>query len=412
MEILTTALLFLLLLATGCRVWLLSRQMARVRAERDRVPEAFTQAIPLAAHQKASDYTAAHARLGLVEAMLDALLFVGITWGGGLAALDGWWRDQGLAGVWLGIAVIISLYVLVALIGWPLSLYRVFGIEARFGFNRMTWRLYIVDLVKGLLLGILLGLPLLAAILALMHYGGELWWLYAWLLWAAFSLTLAWAYPTLIAPLFNKFQPISDAALAQRIEALIERCGFTSRGVFVMDGSRRSAHGNAYFTGLGTHKRIVLFDTLVERLKASEVEAVLAHELGHFRLRHVRKRLLLNLGAGLAALFLLAQLGKWPAFFAALGGVPPSPHAALILFGLVMPIVTFWLAPLAAAWSRRHEFEADEFTRRHSDARELAAALVKLYQDNATTLTPDALYSAFFDSHPPATVRIARLTAS
>lgn len=412
MKILSTAILLLLLLATACRVWLLSRQMARVRAERERVPQAFSQAIPLAAHQKASDYTAAHARLGLIEATLDALLFAAIAWGGGLAAIDGWYRAQGLSGVWLGIAVIVSLYLLLAIIGWPSSLYRVFSIEARFGFNRMTWKLYVIDLLKGLLLGMVLGLPLLAAILAIMHYGGELWWLYAWLVWAGFSLTLAWAYPALIAPLFNKFQPISDAALAQRIEALIERCGFTSRGVFVMDGSRRSAHGNAYFTGLGTHKRIVLFDTLVERLKASEVEAVLAHELGHFRLRHVRKRLLLSLGAGLVALFVLAKLTQWPPFFAALGQVAPSPHAALILFALVMPIVTFWLAPLAAAWSRRHEFEADEFARRHSDARELAAALVKLYQDNATTLTPDALYSTFFDSHPPATVRIARLMAS
>jgi len=412
MENLTTTLLLLLLLATSCRVWLLKRQIASVRAERDRVPEAFVSAIPLAAHQKASDYTEAHARLAIVEATLDALLFIAIIWGGGLAFLDVWWRDQGLSGLWRGIAVILSLYFLVALVGWPLSLFRVFGIEARFGFNRMTWALYVADLAKGLLLGIVLGVPLLTAILALMHHGGELWWLYAWLVWATFSLTLAWGYPALIAPLFNKFQPISDAALAQRIEALIERCGFTSRGVFVMDGSRRSAHGNAYFTGLGKHKRIVLFDTLVERLTGAEVEAVLAHELGHFRLRHVRKRLLLSLAAGLAALGVLAQLAHWPPFYAALGGVEPSPHAALVLFALVLPMVTFWLAPLAAAWSRRHEFEADEFARRHSNARELAAALVKLYQDNATTLTPDALYSAFFDSHPPATVRIARLTAT
>jgi len=385
---------------------------ARVRVERHRVPDAFAGVVPLDAHQKASDYTVAHGRLAIVEALLDVVLFIAVIWGGGLAYLDAWWRDQGLSGVWLGIAVIASLYLLVALAGWPLSLYRVFGVEARFGFNRMTWRLYAADVLKGLLLGAVLGIPLLAAILALMHDGGDLWWLYAWLVWAGFSLTLAWAYPALIAPLFNRFLPIGDAALAQRIEALIKRCGFASRGVFVMDGSRRSAHGNAYFTGLGAQKRIVLFDTLIERLSAAEVEAVLAHELGHFRLRHVRKRLLLNLAAGLAALYVLAQLMRWPPFFVVLGGVEPSPHAALVLFALVLPVVTFWLAPLAAAWSRRHEFEADEFARRHSDARELAAALVKLYQDNATTLTPDALYSAFFDSHPPATVRIARLKAT
>ena len=412
MEPLTAVFVLLLLLVVACRLWLLIRQCARVRAERGSVPAAFAGAIPLAAHQKAGDYTIAHARLSAAEAVLDALLLVAITWGGGLAVLDDWWRQWQLGGVWLGIAVILSLYFLIALAGWPLSLYRVFGIEARFGFNRMTWKVYAADLLKGLLLGLALGVPLLAAILWLMQSGGERWWLFAWLVWAAFSLLLAWAYPVFIAPLFNRFRPVDDAELARRLESLVNRCGFASRGVFVMDGSRRSAHGNAYFTGLGAQKRIVLFDTLLERLSRTEVEAVLAHELGHFRLRHVRKRLALNLAAGLAALFVLAWLTEWPPFYAAFGGVRPSPHAALILFGFALPLVTFWLAPLAAAWSRRHEFEADEFARRHSDARELASALVKLYRENATTLTPDALYSAFFDSHPPATVRIARLTAT
>ena len=412
MQPLTAVFLLLLLLALACRLWLLARQIARVRAERDSVPAAFAGAIPLAAHQKAGDYTVAHARLGAAEAVLDALVFAAITWGGGLAALDHWWRQWALDGVWLGIAVILSLYLCIALIGWPLSLYRVFGIEARFGFNRMTWKLYLADLLKGLVLGLVLGVPLLAAILWLMISGGPRWWLYAWLVWAGFSLLLAWAYPVLIAPLFNRFRPVSDAELARRLESLLGRCGFTSRGVFVMDGSRRSAHGNAYFTGLGAQKRIVLFDTLLERLSGAEVEAVLAHELGHFRLRHVRKRLALNLAAGLSALFVLAWLAQWPPFYAALGVPTPSAHAALILFALTLPLVTFWLAPLSAAWSRRHEYEADEFARDHSDARELASALVKLYRENATTLTPDALYSAFFDSHPPATLRIARLTAS
>jgi STE24 endopeptidase len=412
MELLTAVFVLLLLLVVACRLWLLSRQIARVRAGRGAVPAAFAGAIPLEAHQKAGDYTIAHARLGAAEAILDALLLAAITWGGGLALLDHWWRGWHLSGVWLGIAVILSLYFFIALAGWPLSLYRVFGIEARFGFNRMTWALYAADLLKGLLLGLVLGVPLLAAILWLMLAGGTRWWLYAWLVWAGFSLLLAWAYPVFIAPLFNRFRPVGDADLAQRLESLLSRCGFASRGVFVMDGSRRSAHGNAYFTGLGAQKRIVLFDTLLERLSGAEVEAVLAHELGHFRLRHVRKRLALNLAAGLGALFVLAWLAQWQPFYAAFGVAQSSSHAALILFALALPIVIFWLAPLAAAWSRRHEFEADEFARRHSDARELASALVKLYRENATTLTPDALYSAFFDSHPPATVRIARLTAT
>jgi STE24 endopeptidase len=412
MELLTTAFVLLLLLVVACRLWLLNRQCARVRAERGNVPVAFAGVIPLADHQKAGDYTIAHARLSAAEAILDALVFAAVTWGGGLALIDQWWRQWHLGGVWLGIAVILSLYLLIALAGWPLSLYRVFGIESRFGFNRMTWKVYAADILKGLLLGLMLGVPLLAAILWLMLSGGTLWWLNGWLVWAAFSLLLAWAYPVFIAPLFNRFRPVSDADLAQRLESLVNRCGFASRGVYVMDGSRRSAHGNAYFTGLGTQKRIVLFDTLLERLNGSEVEAVLAHELGHFRLRHVRKRLALNLAAGLAALFVLAWLEQWPPFFAAFGAAQPSAHVALILFALALPLVTFWLAPLAAAWSRRHEFEADEFARRHSNARELASALVKLYRENATTLTPDALYSAFFDSHPPATVRIARLTAT
>lgn len=244
-----------------------------------------------------------------------------------------------------------------------------------------------------------------------MQYAGDLWWLYAWLVWAGFSLTLSWAYPAFIAPLFNRFRPIADEGLARRIEALIARCGFTSRGVFVMDGSRRSAHGNAYFTGLGANKRIVLFDTLMEQLAPAEIEAVLAHELGHFRLRHVRKRMLVNLGFGLVGLYLLAFIARQPLFYATFGDLAPSPHMAVLLFFLVLPPLTFWLTPIASAWSRRHEFDADRFARQHADASDLASALVKLYRDNATTLAPDELYSAFFDSHPPAPVRIARLRA-
>jgi STE24 endopeptidase len=332
-----------------------------------------------------------------------------LLWGGLIAAIDNAWRAAGLEGIVLGMAVIVSVIVVNAIVGLPLSLYRVFGIEARFGFNRQTWRGYLVDLVKSTLVGAALGLPLLAVILWLMTYGGSAWWFYAWLVWAGFSLVLSWAYPALIAPLFNRFQPVRDPELASRIESLIQRCGFHSRGVFVMDGLRRSAHGNAYFTGLGANKRIVLFDTLVERLAPPEIEAVLAHELGHFRLHHIRRRLLVTLGGALVALALLAWVSTQPAFYEALGGAQPSPHVALLLFFLIVPVISFWFAPLAAAWSRRHEFEADRFATDHADRAHLASALVKLYKDNATTLTPDRLYSAFFDSHPPAPVRIARM---
>lgn len=412
MNLISILFIALIALAVACRTWLLARQSASARGARETVPAAFAAAVPLEAHRKACDYTVAKARLAIVDALLDAIVLVVLVWGGALAAIDSVWRGAGLAGVVLGIAVIATVFVAIALVGWPLSLYRVFGIETRFGFNRMTWRLYLLDVAKGLALAAVLGLPLLAAVLALMTAAGNLWWLYAWLVWALFSLTLTWAYPAFIAPLFNRFKPVSDEALARRISSLIERCGFASRGVFVMDGSRRSAHGNAYFTGLGANKRIVLFDTLLEQLAPPEIEAVLAHELGHFRLRHVRKRLIVSLALGLAGLFLLAVIAREDAFYAAFGALTPAPHAALLLFFLLLPPVTFWLAPLGSAWSRRHEFEADRFASMHANGGDLATALVKLYRDNATTLVPDALYSAFFDSHPPAPIRIARLRST
>ena len=335
--------------------------------------------------------------------------WLALTWGGVLSLLDSTWRAQGLTGVLLGLAVIGSTALITALVGWPFSLYRVFGIETRFGFNRMNWRLYLSDLLKGMLLSIALGAPLLALILWLMQKAGSYWWLYAWLAWAGFSLILTWAYPAFIAPLFNRFHALNDAALAQRIAALVERCGFRSRGVFVMDGSRRSAHGNAYFTGFGSNKRIVLFDTLIERLTAAEIEAVVAHELGHFRLHHIRRRMFITLGLGLVGLYVLGWLSTQQIFFATFNIATPSAHMALLLFFLVLPVLTFWLVPLSAAWSRRHEFAADRYATTHANAMQLASALVKLYRDNATTLTPDALYSAFFDSHPPAPTRIAQL---
>jgi STE24 endopeptidase len=304
---------------------------------------------------------------------------------------------------------VLSLLLLTSAINLPLTLYRTFGIEARFGFNRTTVGVFIADLLKGLLVGLALGAPLIFVILLLMQRAGSFWWLYAWFVWVGFTVFVTWAWPTFIAPLFNKFSPLSDEALRQRTEALLERCGFSSKGVFVMDGSRRSVHGNAYFTGVGRNKRIVFFDTLIERLQAEEIEAVLAHELGHFKLHHVRSRLILSLAMGLGGLALLGGLAAWPQFYSALGVQQPSAHAALLLFMIALPAFTFFLTPIGAWWSRKHEFEADEFAAKYANARELADALVKLYRDNATTLTPDSLHSAFYDSHPPALIRIARL---
>ncbi|HEU4485061.1 MAG TPA: M48 family metallopeptidase [Povalibacter sp.] len=398
-----------LLASTLLRSWLNQRQIAAVASHRDEVPAAFAAQVDIEAHRKAADYTVALAGLNRWDILLDALLALLLTLGGGIAAIDRLWQPVHLPAAWHGTAVVLSTLLVVSLAGMPLSLYRTFGIEARFGFNRTTVGVFIADLLKGLLLALVLGGPLLFVILTLMQRAGSLWWLYAWLVWTSFTLLLTWAYPTFIAPLFNKFSPLTDDSLRQRTEDLLTRCGFSSRGVFVMDGSKRSVHGNAYFTGVGRNKRIVFFDTLIERLQAAEIEAVLAHELGHFRLHHVRSRLILSLLFGLGGLALLGALTAWPQFYSSLGVSVPSPHAALLLFMLILPAFTFFLTPLGAWWSRKHEFEADEFAARHSDAKLLAEALVKLYRDNATTLTPDELHSTFYDSHPPALIRIARL---
>jgi STE24 endopeptidase len=398
-----------LLASTLLRSWLNQRQIAAVSSHRDEVPAAFAAQVDIEAHRKAADYTVALAGLNRWDILLDALLALLLTLGGGIDAIDRLWQPLHLPSAWHGTAVVLSTLLIVSLAGMPLSLYRTFGIEARFGFNRTTVAVFVVDLFKGLLLALLLGGPLLFVILTLMQRAGTLWWLYAWLVWTGFTLLLTWAYPTFIAPLFNKFSPLTDDSLRQRTEDLLTRCGFSSRGVFVMDGSKRSVHGNAYFTGVGRNKRIVFFDTLIERLQAAEIEAVLAHELGHFRLHHVRSRLILSLLFGLGGLALLGALAAWPQFYSSLGVSVPSPHTALLLFMLILPAFTFFLTPLGAWWSRKHEFEADEFAARHSDAKLLAEALVKLYRDNATTLTPDELHSRFYDSHPPALIRIARL---
>jgi len=393
------------------RLWLSTRQIAAVRAHRNRVPEQFSAQIELADQQKAADYTVARAQLGRVATVFEAVVRLVFTLGGGIAWVDGLWARAGLGQPWHGALVVGTVLLVLMLLGLPFSLWRTFRLEARFGFNRVSPALFVADLAKSLVLGVVLGGPIVIGALLLMERGGRWWWVYAWLGWSAFSLALTWAFPRFIAPLFNRFSPLTDEALRTRVETLLARCGFASKGVFVMDGSRRSSHGNAYFTGVGRNKRIVFFDTLLDRLGVAEVEAVLAHELGHFRLKHVRQRLILSLLLSFVGLALLAWLVQEPGFFHALGVPAASSHAALLLAMLVAPAFTYFITPIGAWWSRKHEFEADDFAAHHADARALADALVKLYRANASTLTPDRIHSAFYDSHPPAVVRIARLQA-
>lgn len=391
------------------KLWLARRQLRHVRAHREQIPPAFYGAIELEQHHKAADYTIARTKLGLVDLPLSIIMLLLWTLIGGIQWLDEGWRQLGLNAYLTGTGVILSVGLISALVDLPLSAYSTFGVEARFGFNKTSVGTFIGDLVKSGLLMLVIGAPLVFCALWLMARAGSLWWLYVWALWIGFALTLTWAYPALIAPLFNKFRPLADLELKERLDALLARCGFSSNGVFVMDGSRRSAHGNAYFTGVGRHKRIVFFDTLMETLTGTEIEAVMAHELGHFRLHHVKLRLALTAVLGLAAFALLGWLASKPWFYHGLGVTVPSDHAALILFALVVPVFTFPLTPAFAWLSRGHEFAADNYASRQADARELVSALVKLYRDNSSSLTPDPLYSSFYDSHPPAAVRIANL---
>jgi len=409
MHAFTILFLTALLTSVALRLWLSQRQARHVRAHRDAVPAEFAASIPLAAHQKAADYTLARGRLGRIDLIYGALLLVAWTLGGGLQLLDETWRQAGWNALATGTAVLLSVFLITGLLELPVSVYRTFGLEARFGFNKTTPRTFLADLVKGTLLALVLGIPLIALVLWLMQVTGEHWWLWVWAAWTGFTLVLIWAYPTLIAPLFNRFEPLDDDATRERVERLLARCGFSSNGIFVMDGSRRSGHGNAYFTGLGRHKRIVFFDTLLDTLEPAQIEAVLAHELGHFRRRHVLKGMLLQFALSLAALALLAWLIGTEGYFAGLGIETPSTHLALASFLLVAPVFGFFLQPLLAWLSRRHEFEADAFAASQTDADSLIQALVRLYRDNASTLTPDPLHSAIYDSHPPASVRIAHL---
>lgn len=396
-------------LTTLIKLWLARRHLRHIATHRATVPQDFSDRISLQDHQKAADYTSTKTRLDMISVIIDALVLFGFTLGGGIQWLAGlgtqWVSDPLLQGV----MIITSVMLLSSLLDVPFSLYRTFGIEARFGFNKMTLGLYFRDAMKGLLLGASLGLPLLFAVLWLMAGMGELWWLYVWSVWVIFNLLVMYIYPTFIAPLFNRFTPLDDGEMKSRIENLLARCGFTASGLFVMDGSKRSAHGNAYFTGFGKSKRIVFFDTLLARLSGSEIEAVLAHELGHFKRHHVMKRMVGTFAFSLIFLWLLGQLMQTSWFYEGLGVSTPSTALALLLFFLILPSFSFLLHPLLSAYSRKHEFEADTYAAQQTHASDLISALVKLYQDNAATLTPDPLYSTFYDSHPPATARIHQL---
>ena len=410
MHTFTAVFLAALALTIGLRLWLARRHIRHIARCRDQVPAEFSEHIGLAAHQKAADYSSARTRLGMIDVMIGAALLFAFTLGGALQALhDGWLRVFDAGSYAQGIALIVSVTLISGLIDLPLSLYRTFVIEARFGFNKMTLKLFFADLAKQTLLGAVLGLPLLLCVLWLMQWMGEQWWLYVWATWIVFNLLVLTVYPTLIAPLFNKFTPLEDAGLKRRIETLLAKCGFRAQGLYVMDNSRRSSHGNAYFTGFGAAKRIVLFDTLIARLAPAEIEAVLAHELGHFRHHHVWKRMAVLFALSLGFLGLLGYLMNQDWFYAGLNVQARSTALALMLFFLVVPVFTFLLHPLASLYSRKHEYEADAYAAEHAIPTDLVHALVKLYQDNAATLTPDPLYSAFYDSHPPALLRIARL---
>lgn len=402
-----------LLLTLVLQFWLGSRHIRHILQHRSAVPAEFAEKIPLAAHQKAADYSVAKTKLGMLMLMLNAIVLIGFTLFGGLQ-----WLSVSLVkltgpGMGYQLSLLASFALIGALIDLPLDYYKQFVLEQKFGFNKMSKGLFFADMLKSTLIGAAIGLPLIWVMLTLMEKSGTLWWLYAWLVWSGFQLLMMIIFPTWIAPLFNKFTPLSDESLRTRIEDLMQRVGFASKGLFVMDGSKRSAHGNAYFSGFGASKRIVFFDTLLARLSPEEIEAVLAHELGHFKLKHILKRITVMFLISLGFLALLGFLKQQTWFYTGLGVDPmlmaSNDAMALILFMLSLPIFTFVLSPLSSISSRKHEFEADAFAAKHTNADNLVAALVKLYEDNASTLTPDPLHSAFYDSHPPASLRISRL---
>ena len=418
MQASTLTLLFAaaLLASLVLKFWLATRQMRHVAAHRGAVPPAFATTIPLAAHQRAADYTLAKSRFGLLTMAFGAAVLLGWTLLGGIDILNAALRDA-VQPRWGDMAYQLALLAAFSVIGGvldlPFELYSTFRIEQQFGFNRMTWKLYVADMLKALFVGVLVGLPIAALMLWIMGAAGALWWLWAWGAWMGFNLLVLVLYPTLIAPLFNKFEPLADESLKARVQALMARCGFAAKGLFVMDGSKRSAHANAYFTGFGASKRVVFFDTLLSKLSPGEVEAVLAHELGHFKHKHVIKRIASMFAISLAGFALLGWLSTQAWFYAGLGARPsvgaPNDAVALLLFLLVTPVFVYFVSPLFAQLARRHEFEADAYACKQASGSELAAALLKLHEDNASTLTPDPVYVRFYYSHPPASERLAAL---
>ncbi len=409
-SILTITFVSLLILTSITRLWLGRRHISHIQSHRNSVPAAFSQDISLEAHQKAADYSSDKTKLALLDVIIQALLLIAFTIGGGLQWIDDNWRAiLPEHEIIRGALVILSAFFVSTLVDTPFEYYRTFTVDARYGFNKMTPKMFFSDMIKHGLVGLALGAPILFAALWLLQSAGTYWWLYLWLVWSAFNLLMLAVYPTFIAPLFNKFSPLADEALKTRIESLLTKCGFKSQGLFVMDGSTRSSHGNAYFTGFGASKRVVFFDTLLERLDGDEIEAVLAHELGHFKHHHVIKRIAMMFFLSFVGLALLGWLQQQAWFYHGLGVTEMSGYMALLLFMFVSPVFMFLLRPIMASYSRKNEFEADEYAANHANARHLVEALVKLYRDNASTLTPDPLHSAFYDSHPPASIRIAKL---
>ncbi len=408
----TWVFLFALGLMTVIELWLSFRQGRYVQQHRDAVPEAFSQDVSLSAHQKAADYTVAKGRLSRIATLVGVVILLGWTLGGGLEALINYWQGFQWSSTITGIVFILSFFVIGSLLEVPLDWYKTFVLEEKFGFNKNTPALYLSDMAKQTALMIIIGAPLIWVALWLMNSTGEYWWLYLWAAWIGFAIVMMWAYPALIAPIFNKFTPLEDENLKSRVESLLSRCGFKSQGIYVMDGSRRSGHGNAYFTGLGNNKRIVFFDTLLDTLDEDQIEAVLAHELGHFRRKHVIKNMVVMAILSLIGLAILGWASAQSWFFTGLGVSTQNSAVALVLFMLVIPVFSFFLHPMMTAMSRKYEFEADDYAASVSSADDLIQALVALYQENASTLTPDPLVSAIYDSHPPATLRVAHLQAN
>ncbi len=410
MHIITIIFLVALFCSLFVQLWLIKRNIAHIQVNRSKVPDAFSDKIELDEHQKAADYTTTKLRFSVIELIFSSMMLLLWTIAGGLQLLNENILQYGLQSPWNGVVVFLAFFLIMGIIDIPFGLYRTFKIEQQFGFNKSTLSIYCIDMIKQTIVMLAIATPLLALVLWLMQTAGPFWWLYVWLVWMSFSLLMMWAYPAFIAPLFNKFKELDDSELKSTIDHLLVKCGFSSNGIFVMDGSRRSSHGNAYFTGMGNNKRIVFFDTLLESLTAKEIEAVLAHELGHFKHKHIVKQIFVMAALSLFGLALLGWLMELTPFYTALGVDTPSTHMALILFLLVSPVFSIYLQPILAYFSRKHEFEADNYASLQSDATILIQALVKLYKENANTLTPDPLYSAFHDSHPPASVRIANLT--